>query len=132
MAGLDPAIRSDTSLRQMSGRVVGRDEWVAISERMVYVSEGVGELDQAKLPHLLELSTGPQQRSIGVSRKYAKPLLAFSPTSMAGDLGPRHIRHSQSPPQEYRIGYRTTVIAAKPLLAHISHRGIPALGFGGS
>ena len=33
MAGLDPAIRSDTSLRQMSGRVVGRDEWVAISER---------------------------------------------------------------------------------------------------
>ena len=33
MAGLDPAIRSDTSLRQMSGRVVGRDEWVAMSER---------------------------------------------------------------------------------------------------
>ena len=31
--GLDPAIRSDTTLRQISDRVVGRDEWVALSER---------------------------------------------------------------------------------------------------
>jgi CheY-like chemotaxis protein len=32
MAGLDPAIRSGTSLRQMGDCVTGRDEWVAINE----------------------------------------------------------------------------------------------------
>jgi hypothetical protein len=32
MAGLDPAIRSGTSLRQMADWVAGREEWVAINE----------------------------------------------------------------------------------------------------
>jgi len=31
--GLDPAIRSGTSLRQMRDCVTGRDEWVAINEK---------------------------------------------------------------------------------------------------
>ena len=33
MAGLDPAIRSGTSLRQMGDSVAAGDEWVAINER---------------------------------------------------------------------------------------------------
>ena len=33
MAGLDPAIRSGPSLRQMGDCVTGRDEWVAINAR---------------------------------------------------------------------------------------------------
>jgi hypothetical protein len=33
MAGLDPAIRSGTSLRQMANRLADRDEWVAINAR---------------------------------------------------------------------------------------------------
>jgi hypothetical protein len=32
MAGLDPAIRSDTSLRQMADWVAGRDKWAATNE----------------------------------------------------------------------------------------------------
>jgi hypothetical protein len=34
MAGLDPAIRSVTSLRQMGDWVAGRDEWVSINEKL--------------------------------------------------------------------------------------------------
>jgi hypothetical protein len=33
MAGLDPAIRRGTSLRQMADWVAGRDEWVATNEK---------------------------------------------------------------------------------------------------
>jgi len=37
MAGLDPAIRSGTSLQQMGDCATGRDEWVAINERWYYI-----------------------------------------------------------------------------------------------
>ena len=39
MAGLDPAIRSGTSLQQLGGCVTGRDEWVATNERWYYPGE---------------------------------------------------------------------------------------------
>jgi hypothetical protein len=37
--GLDPAIRSGTSLRQLGDCVTGRDEWVATNERWYYPGE---------------------------------------------------------------------------------------------
>ena len=36
MAELDPAIRSDRSLRQMADWVAGSDEWVSINEKWYY------------------------------------------------------------------------------------------------
>ena len=58
MAGLDPAIRSGTSLRQMGDCVTDRDEWVAINERWY-------NLVILRGPHGLFLLTVPARAWLG-------------------------------------------------------------------